>query len=547
MTGLDETQMLQRSLSSRDEWLSFPNLELRRPFMFFNAIPQPLGVFLGQRDPEIDKTRDDLMKTTFYTSGGANVRILPLAKYHARERGKEGLYRRDNNQFPAEMFDEKAYCLHFQTISEALYGYFTHAETKSRGQRGYLQRIRLTIFDHEYIGKETNSLIDQVVDEADDLGEEELPVVRIFRGRINLDLLRNFGAQRLSEALGVSEATVRNHLLKGNRFEDDIMKRLRASINTDERGRPRLKPTPPTNARQQRDRKLKRQLQTLHNALAKGKDFDLNGPRRSALKNVKRGPVALLELVERIRPHASSEGAKAALSDEVTRLWFGKPTIRHKHSSAIERAIALASGAERAAAKRVKRKGAIPGEQRSGRRANQQKVARTKRKVEVETVEFRTGPSHVRTFISEDTPVFEDTAVIADAETPMEFDLFISNPATTPRGETLMHVNREPEVASARRTTSRRASRETAPSVFHESLQAAIGQREKRLEQKRVVARRAYGRSQTSRRTRRTDEANYPINSGVENAPAQSRLSNNDTQQIVGKPDRSVVSPDEIV
>ena len=65
MTGLDETQMLQRSLSSRDEWLSFPNLELRRPFMFFNTIPQPLGVFLGQRNPQIEKIRDDLNKTTF--------------------------------------------------------------------------------------------------------------------------------------------------------------------------------------------------------------------------------------------------------------------------------------------------------------------------------------------------------------------------------------------------------------------------------------------------------------------------------------------------
>jgi hypothetical protein len=42
-------------------------------------------------------------------------------------------------------------------------------------------------------------------------------------------------------------------------------------------------------------------------------------------------------------------------------------------------------------------------------------------------------------------------------------------------------------------------------------------------------------------------EADHPINSGVENAPAQSRLSNNDTQQIVGKPDRSIVGPDEIV
>jgi hypothetical protein len=124
----------------------------------------------------------------------------------------------------------------------------------------------------------------------------------------------------------------------------------------------------------------------------------------------------------------------------------------------------------------------------------------------------------------EETPIFEDTTVIGDAETPMEYSLFISNPATTPAGETVMHVNREPEVASALRTTSRRASRETAPSVFHESLQAAIGQREKRLEQKRAVARRAY--------VRRTDKTNHPINSGVENAPAQSRISNDDTQQI---------------
>jgi hypothetical protein len=203
--------------------------------MFFNMLPKPeSGPFFSTEDFEAKKLRDDLLKTSFYTSGGKDARVLRLPEYREKGRGKEGLYRRDNNQFPEEVFEEKQYGLHFQTISESLDDYFTHAETESQGERGYLKRQRLVILDQEYIGKETNSLIDEDILEAQELDHDDLPVVRLTRDALNVDLLKSFGAGPLSEALGVSQDAVRKRLFQNSRFSDKTMARLRASIEVEE-------------------------------------------------------------------------------------------------------------------------------------------------------------------------------------------------------------------------------------------------------------------------------------------------------------------------
>ena len=247
--------------------------------------------------------RDDLLKTSFYTSGGKDTRVLTLSEYREKGRGKEGLYRRDNNQFPDEMFDERKYGLHFQTISEALDDYFTHAETKSRGERGYLKRQRLVILDQEYIGKETNSLIDEDILEAQELDHDDLPVVRITRDALNVDLLKSFGAGPLSSALGVSQDAVRKRLFQNSRFSDKTMARLRASIEVDDDGKTRLVPQPFATEDEKIARRVQRQLQ-LMNA----------GPQ---------GPLSLKEIEEQIGgafdEQRSSQRAAPSLASHVAR------------------------------------------------------------------------------------------------------------------------------------------------------------------------------------------------------------------------------------
>jgi hypothetical protein len=265
MSGLEEKQMLQTAVSSRNEWLALQRLPAIRAFMFFNMLPKPESdTFFSTVDFGTKKLRDDLLRTSFYTSGGKHTHVLTLSEYREKGRGAEGLYRRDNNQFPEEVFEERKYELHFQTISEALDDYFTHAETKSRGERGYLKRQRLVILDQEYIGKETNSLIDEDILEAQELDHDDLPVVRITRDALNVDLLKSFGAGPLSSVLGVSQDAVRKRLFQNSRFGDKTMARVRASIEVDDDGKTRLVPQPFATEDEKIARRVHCQLQLMN-------------------------------------------------------------------------------------------------------------------------------------------------------------------------------------------------------------------------------------------------------------------------------------------
>ena len=75
----------------------------------------------------------------------------------------ESLRRFDNNQPPREIFTD-AYHLRLTTVADCLHDYFDHPEMKSHGRTGALDRMRMVILDHEYIGKEINSLVDEEIE-----------------------------------------------------------------------------------------------------------------------------------------------------------------------------------------------------------------------------------------------------------------------------------------------------------------------------------------------------------------------------------------------
>ena len=74
------------------------------------------------------------------------------------------------------------------------------------------------------------------------------------------------------------------------------MKRLRASLEVNDDGKVSIAEVAPLPAKARRAARMARQLRTLQDALAKGKDFDLNGTRRPPLENKLRGPVSLAAL-----------------------------------------------------------------------------------------------------------------------------------------------------------------------------------------------------------------------------------------------------------
>ena len=79
----------------------------------------------------------------------------------------DGLFRRDNNEFPHGLFDP-AWRLKLQTVADKLRGYFYHDEIKSSGEAGQLQRKIVVSLDKHYIGKETSPLDDDNEDTQDD-------------------------------------------------------------------------------------------------------------------------------------------------------------------------------------------------------------------------------------------------------------------------------------------------------------------------------------------------------------------------------------------
>ena len=187
LPGLNEPQFQQRALSSRADWLAYDRLPNKRAFMFFNILPAPVSSdwTFAANDPEINKTRNDLLDTTLYAKAGKDFL------------DKNSLRRSDNNQFPAEIFHD-AFGLRLCTVADCLWDYFDHSEMKSRGEKGLLQRRKMVILDHEYIGKETNSLIDPDVEAAGDEEIEDAPSIPIFRRGFNPSLLTGLDLDALS-------------------------------------------------------------------------------------------------------------------------------------------------------------------------------------------------------------------------------------------------------------------------------------------------------------------------------------------------------------
>jgi hypothetical protein len=390
LPGLSEPQFQQRALSSRSDWLAYKNLPDRQAFAFFNIAPAPVSsdlLWFPNISPEMIKRRDDLMDASLY------------AKFKKEGLDTDSLRRSDNNEFPSEIF-EPDYNLRMCTVSDCLWDYFGHLEMKSRGEKGVLPRLKMHILDHEYIGKEINSLIDEDVEDAGEERPEELPNIPIFRRGFNPALLSGLDMDVLSKRVGVAPHTLRSAFQHGRRLEPRTMARLREALEIDEDGAISIAETEPPNAEAQRAALMKRQLRTLHDAMAKGKGFDLNGPRRSALQNQPGGPVPLGSLQSAVERHLHDKKAQTFFKDRLGYFWngrTGKYADNEREIALIADAIALASGAKRAGHIRLVRNGLTPDDKRRAQRRNEaerRKQARAERKAAMEAaVAGRVAPA----------------------------------------------------------------------------------------------------------------------------------------------------------
>jgi hypothetical protein len=531
LPGLNEPQFQQRALSSRADWLAYDRLPNRRAFMFFNILPAPVSAdwTFAANDPEINKTRNDLLDTTLYAKAGKDFL------------DKNSLRRSDNNQFPAESFHE-AFGLRLCTVADCLWDYFDHSEMKSRGEKGLLQRRKMVVLDHEYIGKETNSLIDPDVEAAGDEEIEDAPNIPIFRRGFNPSLLIGLDLDALSERAGVNPETLRRAFQRGQRLEPDAMKRLRASLEVSDDGAVSIVEAAPLPAEARRAARMARQLRTLHDALAEGKDFDLNGARRPALKNERRGPVPLTALRLAVERHLSDKAARRFFKDRIAVFWSGRAAIyadNEREICLIEEAIALASGAKRAQAVRRARAGVTSLEKATAeerlkarsQKSERQRQTRAARKTAVQAL-FETPVEAPRVAANDTMPEpFSDawTEKFSRALQAL-FVIFLA---------VVMLIPFRREIETAWRATIRRASPDTASMVFADDLQDRIAKRLKRVEADKLRKRRA---------RRAQYESDHPSGSVVQKRVRRSTFGNDDAQQVAPQADASsrVVNADKV-
>jgi hypothetical protein len=545
LPGLNDPQFQQRTLSSRADWLAYNHLPNKRAFMFFNILPAPVSSDWAFRadDPEINKTRDDLLDTTLYAKAGKDFL------------DEDSLRRSDNNEFPAEIFHD-AFGLRLCTVADCLWDYFDHSEMKSRGEKGLLQRRKMVILDHEYIGKETNSLIDPDVEAAGDEEIEDAPNIPIFRRGFNPSVLIGLDFDALSVRAGVKPETLRDAFRRGRRLEPQAMKRLRASLEVSEDGEVSIAEDAPSPSHARRAARMARQLRTLHDALAKGKDFDLNGARRPALKNERRGPVPLTALRLAVERHLSDKAARRFFKDRIGVFWSGRAAIytgNEREIRLIQEAIALASGAKRAEVVKRARAGVTALEKATAeerlnarsKKSERQRRARAARKAAVEAV-------FVASF---ETPIGERRPPQAPVpEPPIEPDGSASDFFSADRADNLsralqalfviflaavMLIPFRREIETEWRATIRRASPDTASTVFAGDLQDRIEKRLKRVEADKLRKRRA---------RRAQNESDHPSGRVVQNRVRRGTFGDDDAQQVAPQADASprVVNADEV-
>jgi hypothetical protein len=274
LPGLDKPQMVQQSICSRDELITHKDKPWCYPYGFYNSISKPVAVtpngepIWQMLTPEEVTNRRELCNTSLITYGGKGHEISTYEEYQSMGTGNEGLHRRDNGQFPKEIFEPR-YHVRFRTTGEQLYSYFIHPEFKSVGKYGALKRRKVYILDHVYVGKETSSIVHNIEDDAFD--EEDYLNRNLSKNtNINWKLLEKFKPNEIAKALGVSVTLYQKLRAKGT-LAPEQLDMLRRCINVDDNGLVTFVIPPLKSTIEKLSERLRRRLNLLRKKLSKTK------------------------------------------------------------------------------------------------------------------------------------------------------------------------------------------------------------------------------------------------------------------------------------
>jgi DNA polymerase elongation subunit (family B) len=173
--GLDQPQFKQRSLNTWSQFKQYGQLPNRRAGMFFNVLPAPVDADYGMVGHSFDI--DQYFEKSLYCQGGSDIDVVKLLA------DGQVWWQCDNSSASRFVGPDRPYRL--QTVAEAIGKYFGRTEFKSKGEYGPLERHRVTVFQREYVGKETNFLLDPDLPDNDETQIEDVAAAPYFRRGFN--------------------------------------------------------------------------------------------------------------------------------------------------------------------------------------------------------------------------------------------------------------------------------------------------------------------------------------------------------------------------
>jgi hypothetical protein len=204
--GLDQPQFKQRSLNTWSQFKAYGNLRNRRAGMFFNVLPAPVDADFGMVGQSFDI--DQYFGKSLYCQGGSDINVAKLLA--------EGQVWWQADNAPASNFvgEHKPYRL--QTVAEAIGDYFDRTEFKAKGEYGRLERHRVVVYQREYVGKETNFLLDPDLPDDDETQIEDAAAAPYFRYGFNPVLRAQYlDIPDIAETLDVASPDALKDILNG--------------------------------------------------------------------------------------------------------------------------------------------------------------------------------------------------------------------------------------------------------------------------------------------------------------------------------------------
>ncbi len=173
--GLDQPQFKQRCLNTWSQFKQYGNLRNRRAGMFFNVLPAPVDAGFGMVGQSFDI--DQYFGKSLYCQGGSDINVAKLLA--------EGQVWWQADNAPASNFVGEHRPYRLQTVAEAIGDYFDRTEFKAKGEYGRLERHRVAVFQREYVGKETNFLLDPDLPDDDETQIEDAAAICLTYRRCN--------------------------------------------------------------------------------------------------------------------------------------------------------------------------------------------------------------------------------------------------------------------------------------------------------------------------------------------------------------------------